>query len=258
MRHLLAGAFAALLAPGIAGAQSTSPELDALVKAYPDALLRHDGSAIYWRDGTRMAISDGVAAKSFRELLRNASIHDQFRLDYPRGRLAKPPTVDDDPGRFRNEAFFDRLYGDCRRGEVRRRLVPIVWLPKSWAKKIYVTSVNGVAARLDAISREIDALPATLKRAAYPVAGVYACRPVKDTGRASMHSYGAAIDLNIARSDYWLWRKATDPIPYRNRIPQEIVDIFERHGFIWGGKWYHYDTMHFEYRPELLGISGAP
>ena len=32
----------------------------------------------------------------------------------------------------------------------------------------------------------------------------------------------------------------------------KIVEIFERHGFIWGGKWYHYDTMHFEYRPELL------
>lgn len=27
---------------------------------------------------------------------------------------------------------------------------------------------------------------------------------------------------------------------------------FERHGFIWGAKWYHYDSMHFEYRPELL------
>ena len=31
----------------------------------------------------------------------------------------------------------------------------------------------------------------------------------------------------------------------------EIVRIFEKHGFIWGGRWYHYDTMHFEYRPEL-------
>jgi hypothetical protein len=41
-------------------------------------------------------------------------------------------------------------------------------------------------------------------------------------------------------------------VPYRNRIPHRIVEIFERHGFIWGGKWYHYDTMHFEYRPELL------
>jgi peptidoglycan LD-endopeptidase CwlK len=32
----------------------------------------------------------------------------------------------------------------------------------------------------------------------------------------------------------------------------EIVKIFEKYGFIWGGKWYHYDTMHFEYRPELI------
>lgn len=29
----------------------------------------------------------------------------------------------------------------------------------------------------------------------------------------------------------------------------------EKHGFIWGGCWYHYDTMHFEYRPELLEIA---
>jgi peptidoglycan L-alanyl-D-glutamate endopeptidase CwlK len=32
----------------------------------------------------------------------------------------------------------------------------------------------------------------------------------------------------------------------------EIVRIFEKHGFVWGGKWYHYDTMHFEYRPEIV------
>ncbi|WP_265937085.1 M15 family metallopeptidase [Aliarcobacter butzleri] len=28
--------------------------------------------------------------------------------------------------------------------------------------------------------------------------------------------------------------------------------MFEKYGFIWGGRWYHFDTMHFEYRPELL------
>ena len=30
------------------------------------------------------------------------------------------------------------------------------------------------------------------------------------------------------------------------------VGLSEKHGFIWGGKWYHYDTMHFEYRPEII------
>jgi hypothetical protein len=64
------------------------------------------------------------------------------------------------------------------------------------------------------------------------------------------------MDINTKYSHYWQWDcKCTDEskvIPYRNVIPQGIVDIFEKHGFIWGGKWYHYDTMHFEYRPELV------
>jgi hypothetical protein len=41
-------------------------------------------------------------------------------------------------------------------------------------------------------------------------------------------------------------------VRWENRIPQFIVDAFEAEGFIWGGRWYHYDTMHFEYRPELF------
>ncbi len=66
-----------------------------------------------------------------------------------------------------------------------------------------------------------------------------------------MHAYGVAIDINVALSDYWRW-SGGEGAPYRNRIPFEIVEIFERHGFIWGGKWGHFDTMHFEYRPELM------
>ena len=95
---------------------------------------------------------------------------------------------------------------------------------------------------------EIELLPAEIKRFAHTSAGAFNCRTVKDTGKRSMHAYGAAIDLNTKFADYWLWNKAG----YRNRIPFEIVAIFERHGFIWGGKWGHFDTMHFEYRPELL------
>ncbi len=237
-------------------AGSASEALDALVAAYPDALARHDGERIYWRDGTVMPVSDGMSERPFRQLLSNASILDQLRLPYPKGSLASPPALNDDPGRFRNEAFLKKMYGDCRKGEVEARMAAITWLPKSWGKSVRVTGVNGVAERLKAVSEEIEALPAKIRTAAFPIAGVLACRPVADTGRMSMHGYAAAIDLSLAVSDYWLWQKKTDPIPYRNRMPQEIVDVFERHGFIWGGKWYHYDTMHFEYRPELLGMTG--
>ena len=31
-----------------------------------------------------------------------------------------------------------------------------------------------------------------------------------------------------------------------------LDEIREKYGFIWGGRWYHFDTMHFEYRPEIL------
>lgn len=237
-----------------AWADAISQKLDRLVRAYPQALVGHDDKDIIWRDGTRMPFDDGIRHKSFGQLLRHASILDQLKLPYPRGK-APPPAPNMDPGRFRNEAFFKKMYGDCRRGEVARHLVHIAWLPRTWGKTISVTRVNGVADRLKDISSEIDALAPSVKRAAYPIAGVLSCRPVADTGKLSMHAYAAAIDLNLTYSDYWLWRTRKERagvIPYRNRMPQQIVDIFERHGFIWGGKWYHYDTMHFEYRPELL------
>src|SRR5262249_36758064 len=154
------------------------------------------------------------------------------------------PMVNTDPGRFRDEAFFLKMYGDCRTGEFQSRLARVTWLPRSWGGSIMVTTANGVAERLQAVSAEIDELDPSIKRAAYPAGGL-ACRSVRDTGRLSMHAFGTAIDLNLAFSDYWLSQRSSNAemIVYRNRMPQEIVDIFERHGFIWGGKWYHYDTM---------------
>jgi hypothetical protein len=140
------------------------------------------------------------------------------------------------------------MYGDCWRGEVTPLLVPVVWLPHSWGHTVRATSVNGVGARLAEVSAELDALPAPVKRYVYPPAGTYNCRTVADTGEPSMHSWGAAIDINAAHAEYWLWPRAASA----NALPPEIIDIFERHGFIWGGKWSHYDTMHFEYRPELV------
>jgi hypothetical protein len=245
-------ALIASVSPVIAQDDPVRSALDALVTAYPNVLAGHDGAALRWRDGTAMPASDGHDHKTFAELLRHASIVDQFRLPYPRGPLAKPPAVDADPGRFRNTAFFTKMYGDCRRSEVAPHLVALTWLPKSFGKSIRITSVNGVDAQLRAVSAELDALPEEIKRAAYPIAGTYNCRAVADTGQPSPHGYGIAIDLNTAFSDYWYWRPLDGHLVYRNRMPEQIVSIFEKHGFIWGGKWFHYDTMHFEYRPELL------
>jgi hypothetical protein len=233
-------------------AEAPSVALDALVAAYPDALIRHDGAFLYWKDGTRMPVGAPEPGKSFDQRLRHPSILDQFYQGYPAGAPVAAPAKDFDPGRFRNEAFFRKLYGDCRLGEVTAQLTSVPWFPKGHTVK--VTRLHGVAAQLAKVAAEIEKLPEPIKRAAYPIAGTFSCRSVVDTGLASMHAYAAAIDLNQKFSGYWAWHsKAAIREPhYRNRMPIEIVEIFERHGFIWGGRWYHYDTMHFEYRPELL------
>jgi D-alanyl-D-alanine carboxypeptidase len=231
---------------------AADPALDALVRAYPQQLAGYDAVYLIWRDGTRMPLSDGQPYKTAEEMLRHGSILDQIRLPYPAGGSAAALYTQADPGRIRNRAFFDKMYGDCWRGEVAAGLVPVVWLPHSWGRTVRVTAVNGVAARLAEVSEELDTLPASLRRYVYPPAGTYNCRTVADTGEPSMHSWGAAIDINTAYAAYWLWPRAAPA----SALPAEIIEIFERHGFIWGGKWSHYDTMHFEYRPEL--VNGPP
>jgi D-alanyl-D-alanine carboxypeptidase len=248
--------FLAAMLSGFADAPSAGEHaaLDALVRAYPDFLAGYEASDLIWRDGTRMPLSERRPTGEFADMLRRGSILDQIGQPYPAGPLPAGMAPSGDPGRARNRAFFDKMYGNCWSGEVRPRLVGVVWLPHSWGRAIEATSVNGVAQRLAAVSAELDVLPLALKRYAYPPAGTYNCRTVADTGQPSMHAWGAAIDINTAYGDYWLGHRDTG---YRNRIPIEIVEIFERHGFIWGGKWSHYDTMHFEYRPELLNGQAA-
>jgi len=223
-----------------------------LLRAYPEALSGFDGGNLIWRDGTRMPVGPAHPGWTEDERLRGGSILDQLALPYPAGAPLLPPQ--DDAGRVRNQAFFDKLYGDCRAGQVGPNLVRIVWLPKSWGHALTVTRVSGVDRRLQAVSRELDDLPPQDLRYLRPLGGTYNCRSIAGTEQTSMHAYAAAIDLNPAYADYWRWSPG---LAYRNRIPPEIVAIFERHGFIWGGRWSHFDTMHFEYRPELLDYHPA-
>jgi hypothetical protein len=45
------------------------------------------------------------------------------------------------------------------------------------------------------------------------------------------------------------------PLERRWQPPEKVIRAFEYEGFIWGGKWIFFDTMHFEYRPELHEIN---
>lgn len=228
-----------------------------LLKAYPEALDRIDGNDLVWRDGARMPLDDGKGDKSFEQWLATPDIADTFAIPYPAGADATPPAVDIDPGRARNAPFFDKLYGDCRKGEVEKNLVRVDWLPRRGKQRLPFNRRNGAAAALAAVSRDLDAMPSSLDVFLVPSAGTYNCRVIAGTDRVSAHGHGIAIDIALKHAHYW--RDAMSgkdaPVTFKNEIPMDIVRIFERHGFIWGGRWYHYDTMHFEYRPELLGVA---
>ena len=246
----------ALVLAGIAMPALGDPRFDALVAAYPTELAGYDANELIWKDGTRMPLSDGQRTKTFEQLLNAPDIYDQFAIAYPLGPELRPPRLNEDPGRIRNEAFFLKMYGDCRKGEVARRLKPVPWLPDRGGGTVMVTSANGVADSLAEVSRALDKLSPDMTRYLVPSAGTYNCRPIAETHRLSVHAFGAAIDLASKFGDYWLWSRSKDAgIVWKNRLPAAIVEIFEAHGFIWGGKWYHFDTFHFEYRPEIIMLA---
>ncbi|MDR2111210.1 MAG: M15 family metallopeptidase [Spirochaetaceae bacterium] len=93
-------------------------------------------------------------------------------------------------------------------------------------------------------------------------------RNIAETQSRSFHAYGAALDLlpvsQRGLATYWLWTAEHNSqwwtVPYEKRLhpPEAVIKAFESYGFIWGGKWVFFDTMHFEYRPEILILSGMP
>src|SRR5207247_3065411 len=137
--------------------------------------------------------SYGQTKNTFDDLLNHPSIVDQFAIRYRLGSQTTLPSVNEDPGRIRNEEFFKKMYGDCRKGEVANQLRRVTWLPHRGGGEILATRVNGIAEKLEQISAELEKLPASITKYAVPSAGAYSCRKIADSNLISMHSYVAAI-----------------------------------------------------------------
>jgi len=232
--------------------QSFPKEVKWLMSAYPAQIIGFKDNYIVFTDSSKMLFDDGKE-KSTEELLKNPDVQDMFTYSYPIGEICAPVRLHN-PGRIRNDEFFKTMYGKTAT-EVQKNLVEIIWCPKLVGQKLKISRVNGVNKQLEAVSAELDEHPEW--KDYFHSAGTFNWRTVRGANnRVSAHSFGIAIDLNTKYSNYWQWDcKCTSEnieLSFKNKIPQGIVNIFEKHGFIWGGRWYHYDTMHFEYRPELL------
>lgn len=220
--------------------------VQSLLRAYPRYIKAYDNNSLVFYDGTLMTYDSG-ARKTVTRVLNDPDPCDLFYWDYKSDE--RQPGFLVDPGRTRNETLFQKMYGSTA-SEVRERLVPVQW----FGGNVLFSQVNGAADSLKAVYRDLKRckhLQAYLKSS-----GTFYWRKIKGTDRQSAHSYGIAIDIWAPKADYWKWKNPgkseSDSISYVNHIPLAIVEAFERHCFIWGGRWYHFDTMHFEYRPEYF------
>ncbi len=276
---VLAGSWAqgVSLFPRPGGDDTGEREMKAFAAAYPDRIsqaARRDGDWCVEVDGAWFCWAHGrILPESQRAEWENFG---RFRF-YPYTLNGLPPLPHFDaetqarlqqavadaelhPPR-RSEAFLERLYDAGSRRETERQIVMVHFLRfPVWVSRRVAGPLKEVAAEVDALCRG-DPLVASFISRLSEVDG-YNYRYVDGTRSRSYHSYGLALDF-IPRSyggrpAYWRWVMNKDDTwwdtPYDERwmVPLPIVSVFEKHGFVWGGKWLFFDTMHFEYRPEIL------
>jgi peptidoglycan L-alanyl-D-glutamate endopeptidase CwlK len=233
-------------------------DANCLIASYPEILsaVNNHGNVIA-KDGTEFTFNEGIDRSSFTQLLENSDLKAQLSQQYTLERLTEPPTINFDPGRLRSSKFFEHLYGKSEK-DVRENLVKVFWKPCNC--HIVFNKAAGAASALGRVGSEIGSQSGIQKYVSKPN-GSFKWRKIKGTTRLSMHAFAIAIDFDLPNnmSTYWQWTHCNDgnSCKYPRHILKDeglakIVEIFESHGFIWGGKWHHFDTMHFEYRPELL------
>ncbi len=91
-----------------------------------------------------------------------------------------------------------------------------------------------------------------VRKCLFPCSGTFNYRLISGTNRLSPHAFGIAIDLASDKRDYWKWASKEAGEKRLASYSNELVEIFENNGFVWGGKWSHFDILHFEYRPEII------
>jgi hypothetical protein len=256
-------------------------EMTALARAYPDRIdrvafreddwaLRVGGTWYFWAHGR-------LLPEELRDRWEEYASYRfySYSLDLPpipsldeqakAGLKQRLEQADRNPPR-RHGGFIADLYHAGTRGQTEAGIVSVELMG-------FEVSVHGqIAGPLKAVDRELDELMEADPQVRRFVTGLkglagYNWREIAGTRSRSYHSYGIAIDLAPksfeGRHTYWRWALPRSEewyaIPYERRwmVPQQIVKVFEEQGFIWGGKWFFFDTMHFEYRPEILILAKA-
>jgi hypothetical protein len=267
--------------PGTAPAQANRGEqvMKALAAAYPDRIREAAYRNGDWAVSVRGEWFYYAQGRLLPEELRGrASEYDpQPFYPYP---AELPPWKEpgpEDAARFADSAkrrqehppkrslhFYDALWRAHDRDEAYERLKSMRFLGHSVL--VHYSIMEELALVEERIKREAGT-DSQVRQWVNRISTVTAWnwRNIAGTESRSYHAYGAAVDLLSANyrnaNVYWLWTAESNSqwwkVPYSRRLhpPDKVIKAFEAYGFIWGGKWMFYDTMHFEYRPEILILS---
>lgn len=226
-----------------------SERIDILARTYPDLIYAVNRNTLRTTSNRLVVIDDG-SQKTYFEKWSNADLEDQLAQVYPLGKCYRGRRKDFDPGLIWNQAFFQLAYG-ANEWTVKQGSETVNW----FGERLRFSTRHGAADALRRVHADLQQLPAKFRQFLKPVGRTIDWTEDAD-GNPGIHAFGIAIDLNPDYRDRWRYigSRARRLNRYRNRIPPEIIEIFERHGFIWAGKWYHFKTNHFEYRPALIAI----
>lgn len=234
--------------------QTMKKDLLCLMLAYPEYIAnveKEESGRVYlvMKSGKKI-LYDDKKTKSFEEKLSNSDLQDMMEQDYPLSYNKSLMEKNFDPGRRRVYALLKEVYGESKQ-QVESNLKNV-----SVGYSNYQFNGNNKAAEsLQNVIKEL--IPITQKRKdigvyVYPCSGTFNYRLIAGTNQLSPHSFGIAIDLARDKRDYWKWASREEGEKRIASYPKELVEIFEKNDFVWGGKWGHFDILHFEYRPEII------
>ncbi|OQB97560.1 MAG: hypothetical protein BWX81_00863 [Spirochaetes bacterium ADurb.Bin110] len=224
---------------------------------------------LYWAEGRYLPANLLGSKEKYRKLI--------FYIPYIPKKLADPATFSDaqieeirafgssesrETAPVSATSFFEAIYDTSTRKDVERHITKTMFLGKQVSvHEEIVELLARVEEQILAAAQTDDAVKAFMESIS-SIDG-YSWRQIRDTNGISFHSMGLAIDI-LPRSwqnkiIYWNWEKNKGnenwmliPLSERWMPPKRVIDIFEKEGFVWGGRWTVWDNMHFEYRPELI------
>lgn len=229
-------------------------DLLSLMMAYPEFIVgiekvKDEKVYVVMKSGQKI-LYDDKRKKGSQEKLANPDLQDMMEQIYPLNNVNKLMDKDFDPGRIRVYPLLKEVYGKSKE-KVQSELINV----KVGYKNFPVNKSNDAATNLKSAMNELASVAKNKQQLysfLYPASGTFNYRYISGTNRLSPHSFGIAIDLKRDNNDYWKWASREQGEKRIRSYPKEIVEVFEKHNFIWGGKWGHFDILHFEYRPELL------